>query len=114
MHSSTVSDHSSRSSDAKLFGIEFSDLYVSKEDSVQPRCDQHDSKSSKRKTSLMKTLFLCQVMSPLLLTRRGRRPLGYVNPGKTLENHVGDQGASHRLQFAAVGFFTRDEEIRHA
>ena len=43
MHSSTVSDHSSRSSEAKLFGIEFSDLHVSKEDSVQPRCDQLDS-----------------------------------------------------------------------
>jgi hypothetical protein len=43
MHSSTVSDHSSRSFVAKLFGIEFSDLHVSKEDSVQPRCDQPDS-----------------------------------------------------------------------
>ena len=42
-HSSTGSDHSSRSSEAKLFGIEFSDLHVSKEDSVKPRCDQLDS-----------------------------------------------------------------------
>jgi hypothetical protein len=42
MHSSTVSDHSSRSSEAKLFGIEFSDLQVSKEDSGKPRCDQLD------------------------------------------------------------------------
>jgi hypothetical protein len=41
--SSIGSDHSSRSSEAKLFGIEFSDLHVSKEDSVQPRCDQLDS-----------------------------------------------------------------------
>ena len=38
-HSSTGSDHSSRSSEAKLFGIEFSDLHVTKEDSVKPRCD---------------------------------------------------------------------------
>jgi hypothetical protein len=34
------SDDSSRSSEAKLFGIEFSDLHVSKEDSVKPGCDQ--------------------------------------------------------------------------
>jgi hypothetical protein len=43
MHSSTRSDHSSRSSEAKLFGIEFSDLHISKEDSVEPRCDLLDS-----------------------------------------------------------------------
>jgi hypothetical protein len=43
MHSSIGSDRSSRSSEAKLFGIEFSDLHVSKEDSVKPRCDQLDS-----------------------------------------------------------------------
>ena len=43
MHSSTSSDHSSRNSEAKLFGIEFSDLHVSKEDSVKPRCDRLDS-----------------------------------------------------------------------
>ena len=43
MHSLTGSDHSSRSSEAKLFGIEFSDLHVSKEDSIKPRCDQLDS-----------------------------------------------------------------------
>jgi hypothetical protein len=42
MHSSTGSDHSSCSSEAKLFGIECSDLHVSKEDSVKPRCDQLD------------------------------------------------------------------------
>ena len=42
-HSSTDSDHSSRSSEAKLFGIEFSYLHVSKEDSVKPGCDQLDS-----------------------------------------------------------------------
>jgi hypothetical protein len=35
MHSSAGSDHSSRSSETKLFGIEFSDLHVSKEDSVK-------------------------------------------------------------------------------
>jgi hypothetical protein len=43
MHSSTGSDHSSRSSEAKLFGIEFSDLHVSKEDSVKARCNQLDA-----------------------------------------------------------------------
>ena len=43
MHSLTGSDRSSRSSEAKLFGIEFSYLHVSKEDSVKPRCDQLDS-----------------------------------------------------------------------
>jgi hypothetical protein len=43
MRSSTGSDHSSRSSETKLFGIEFSDLHVSKEDSVEPRCDQLNS-----------------------------------------------------------------------
>jgi hypothetical protein len=39
----TVSGHSSRSSEAKLFGIEFSDPHVSKEDPVKPRCDQLDA-----------------------------------------------------------------------
>jgi hypothetical protein len=34
------SDHSSRSPEAKLFGIEFSDLHVSKEDSIKPWRDQ--------------------------------------------------------------------------
>ena len=43
MHSSTSSDHSSRSSETKFFGIEFADLHVSKEDSVKPRCDQLDA-----------------------------------------------------------------------
>ena len=43
MHSSTGSDYFSRSSEAKLFGIEFSDLHVSKKDPVKPRCDQFDS-----------------------------------------------------------------------
>jgi hypothetical protein len=43
IHSSTGPDHSSRTSEAKLFGIEFSDLHVSKEDSVKPRCDQLDA-----------------------------------------------------------------------
>ena len=37
--------------------------------------------SSKRNTSLMKTLFLCQLMSPLLLTCHSRSPFGYVNSG---------------------------------
>jgi hypothetical protein len=37
--------------------------------------------SSKRNTSLMKILFLCQLMSPLLLTRRNWRPFGYLNSG---------------------------------
>jgi hypothetical protein len=40
MHSLTGSDRSSRSSEAKLFGIEFSYLHVSKEDSIKPWCDQ--------------------------------------------------------------------------
>jgi len=44
--------------------------------------------SSKRKTSLMQTLFLCQLMSPLLLTRRIRRPLGYVNSGNLLGSRI--------------------------
>ena len=43
MHSSTGSDYFSRSSEAKLFGIEYSDLHVSKKDPVKPRCDQFDS-----------------------------------------------------------------------
>ena len=40
MHSLTGSEHPSRSSEAKLFGIEFSYLHVSKEDSIKPRRDQ--------------------------------------------------------------------------
>src|ERR1700722_20399211 len=43
MHSLTGSEHPSRSSEAKLFGIEFSYLHVSKEDSIEARCDQLDS-----------------------------------------------------------------------
>ena len=43
MHSSTSSDHSSRSSETKFFGIEFADLHVSKEDSVKPRRNQLDA-----------------------------------------------------------------------
>jgi len=34
------SEHPSRSSEAKLFGIEFSYLHISKEDSIKPRRDQ--------------------------------------------------------------------------
>ena len=40
MHSLTGSEHPSRSSEAKLFGIEFSYLHISKEDSIKPRRDQ--------------------------------------------------------------------------
>jgi hypothetical protein len=43
MRSSTDSDHSSRSTEAKIFRIEFPDLHISKEDSVKPRCNQLDS-----------------------------------------------------------------------
>ncbi len=44
MHSLTGSEYPSRSSEAKLFGIEFSYLHVSKEDSsIEARCDQLDS-----------------------------------------------------------------------
>jgi hypothetical protein len=42
-HSPTGSDRSSRSSEAKLFGIESSDLHVSKEDSVKPWCHRLES-----------------------------------------------------------------------
>jgi hypothetical protein len=52
IHSSAVSAHSSRSSEAKLFGIEFSDLHVSKEDTVKPRVINSTPNSSKRNTSL--------------------------------------------------------------
>ena len=88
MHLLTGSDHSSRSTEAKLFGIEFSDLHVSKEDSIKPRCDQLDSQLFEANTSLMKILFLCQLMSPLLLTRRNWRPFGYVNSGNLLGNQI--------------------------
>ena len=43
MHSLAGSDYSTRSSETKLFGIEFSYLHISKEDSIKPRCDQLDS-----------------------------------------------------------------------
>ena len=38
------SDYPPHRSEAKLFRIEFSDLHVSKEDSVKPRCNQLESK----------------------------------------------------------------------
>ena len=40
MHSSANSDHSPCSSKTKLFHIEFSDLHISEEDSIKPRCYQ--------------------------------------------------------------------------
>src|ERR1700678_2803832 len=40
LHSSANSDHSPCSFKAKVFHIEFSDLHVSKEDSIDPRRDQ--------------------------------------------------------------------------
>ena len=40
MQSSANSDHPPRTSKTKLFHIEFSDLHVSKEDSIRPWCDQ--------------------------------------------------------------------------
>ena len=43
LRSSTNSGHSPCRSKTKLFRIEFSDLHVSKEDSIKPRCDQLDS-----------------------------------------------------------------------
>jgi hypothetical protein len=43
MHSLTGSDYPSRSSESKLFGIEFSYLRVSKKDSIKPRSGQLDS-----------------------------------------------------------------------
>ena len=42
MHSLAGSDHSTHSSETKLFRIEFSYLHISK-DSIKPRCDQLDS-----------------------------------------------------------------------
>jgi hypothetical protein len=43
MHLSAALDNSSRSSETKFFGIEFSDLHVSKEDFIKPWCDQLDA-----------------------------------------------------------------------
>ena len=43
MHSLAGSDHSTRRSEAKLFGIELSYLHISKEDSIKPRRNQLDS-----------------------------------------------------------------------
>ena len=43
MYSSTGSEHSSRCSEAQLFGAEFSDFHVSKEDPIESRCDQLDA-----------------------------------------------------------------------
>jgi hypothetical protein len=40
MHSSANSDHSPCGSKTKLFHVEFSDLHVSEEDSIEPWCDQ--------------------------------------------------------------------------
>jgi hypothetical protein len=37
-------DHSSRSSEAKIFCVELSELHVSKEDPVTAGCDQLDSR----------------------------------------------------------------------
>jgi hypothetical protein len=42
MHSSADSHHSSRNSEAKLLGIELSNLHVSKEICAKPKCDQFE------------------------------------------------------------------------
>jgi hypothetical protein len=51
------SDHSTCSSKTKLFHVEFSDLHISEEDSIKPGVINSSAYSSKRNTSLMKTLF---------------------------------------------------------
>lgn len=43
MHSSTGLEHSSRRSEAHLFGAEFSDLHVAEEYSIESGCDQLES-----------------------------------------------------------------------
>jgi hypothetical protein len=52
----------------------------------KPGVINSNANSSKRNTSLRKTLFLYQLMSPLLFTRRRRRPFGDVNSGNLRRN----------------------------
>jgi hypothetical protein len=72
------SDYSPSRSEAKLFRIEFSDLHVSKEDSVKPWCDQLESQLLEAENFADENPVL---VPAVLFTRRGRRPLGYVNSG---------------------------------
>jgi len=81
MHSSAISAHSPCSSKTNSSALN-SPISVSRKKILyNPSVINSTANSSKRNTSLMKTLFLCQLMSPLLFTRRRRRPFAYVNSG---------------------------------
>jgi hypothetical protein len=65
----------------KLFRIQLSDLHVPEEDSKKPWCNQFESKFLEAKYFTDEDSVLCLLMSPVLFTRRRRRPFGYLNYG---------------------------------
>jgi len=82
------SDHSPRSSEAKLFGIEFSDLHVSKEDSVKPWCHRLES----------------QLFEAEYLADEGKLP-EFIYPKGILLRRVNNSGdiSWHKTRIVAVG-----------
>jgi hypothetical protein len=82
MHSLTSSEHL-RAAPKRSSSELSSPISMSRKKTLwSPGVVSSTPNSSKRNTSLMKTLFLCQLMSPLLLTRR----IGHDAEAKTDKN----------------------------
>ena len=77
----TGSENLSRSSEAKLFGIEFSYLHVSKENSVEPRCNQLDSQLFKAEYFADEDPILVPANVSAVVDSPQQEPFGYVNSG---------------------------------
>jgi hypothetical protein len=80
MHSLANSDHSPCSSKAKLFQVEFSNLHVSKEDSVKPWRDQLEAQLFEPEYLADKDSVF--VPADVVFVHPSQRsPFGYVNSG---------------------------------
>jgi hypothetical protein len=62
--------------EAKRFRVKLTNLNIPKMDLVEVFIDLLEAENLKSKTSLMNTLALCQLMSPLLFTLRSINPCG--------------------------------------
>ena len=78
-HALTGSENLSRSSEAKLFGIEFSYLHVSKENSVEPRCNQLDSQLFKAEYFADEDSILVPANISAVVDSSKEHIFGYVN-----------------------------------
>lgn len=76
MHSSANSNHSSCSSETKFLHIEFSDLHVSEEDSVEAGCDQLKSQFFEAKRCADKDSVLVPTDVSSVVHSSQQKPLG--------------------------------------